>query len=225
MEDSLQKLSEYYNRRAEEIEKIYVRDVPQQQKEQDKIARRITDIFSGKNVLEVACGTGYWTQIAAKSADKITAIDVSEEMLKIALQKNISREKVRFLQADVYDLTSIQSEYDAGLAMFWLSHVPIARLKDFLDVFHSKLENNSIIFMADNNYIEGIGGELIHSEAEPDTYKIRTMEDGSIFKVLKNYYTANDLARLFDPHAEDMKIHFGKYFWSVEYRLKRLMSW
>lgn len=39
-------------------------------------------IFEDKRVLEVACGTGFWTQFVTKVSTHITAIDFSNEVLK-----------------------------------------------------------------------------------------------------------------------------------------------
>ena len=80
-------LAHYYARRADEYEEIYFRDDPQRQKEQAMIRSRIKETFRGLNVLEVACGTGYWTQFVSETANRITATDVNKEVLEIAKLK------------------------------------------------------------------------------------------------------------------------------------------
>lgn len=60
-------------------------------------------MFCEKDILEIACGTGYWTEKIAKTAKSIHAIDVNEAVIEIAQQKNLGN-KVRFEVADLYNL-------------------------------------------------------------------------------------------------------------------------
>jgi len=82
------KMNEYYSKRAQEYEWIYHRDDPVRQSEQNKIADVIKETFRNRNVLEVACGTGFWTTFLSEVAKSIVAIDNSDEVLKIAQSKH-----------------------------------------------------------------------------------------------------------------------------------------
>ncbi|MGH3656753.1 MAG: class I SAM-dependent methyltransferase, partial [Micromonosporaceae bacterium] len=83
----------------------------------------------GGDVLELACGTGQWTQLLAARADSVTAVDAAAEVLAIARERAASR-NVRFLRADVFEWQPPR-RYDTVFFGFWLSHVPPARLPDF----------------------------------------------------------------------------------------------
>jgi len=76
------RINKYYSKRAQEYEQIYQRDDPIRQNELNKIAEEIKKIFYNKNVLEVACGTGFWTVFLSETANKIVATDNSEKVLK-----------------------------------------------------------------------------------------------------------------------------------------------
>ncbi|HOQ75333.1 MAG TPA: methyltransferase domain-containing protein [Thermoclostridium sp.] len=91
-------MKEYYSKRAQEYEKIYHRDDPVRHAELAEISRLMQELFFRLDVLEVACGTGYWTERIARSARSVTAVDISEETLRIARQKNIEGAEVRFIQ-------------------------------------------------------------------------------------------------------------------------------
>ena len=86
-------LLNYYSRRASEYEAIY--DKTERQTDLQILQRQIKEYFSGVNVLEVACGTGYWTKFIAENANSVLAIDFSEEVLEIAKAKNLSA-KIKF---------------------------------------------------------------------------------------------------------------------------------
>jgi SAM-dependent methyltransferase len=212
-------LQQYYDRRAHEYEQIYYRNDPLRQKEQSAIAAAMNEAFYQRKVLEIACGTGFWTEKILSSARQIVATDLSEEMLSVARSKQLAADKVKFTGADAYALEKVSGAFDAGLANFWLSHIPRARIAEFLENFHKRLGTGSVVFMADNVYIAGLGGELVIRSDTEDTFKLRELADGSKHEVLKNYYSASQLHTIFAPRAQKLHIEMGEYFWWVCYQL------
>ncbi|MFN0151619.1 MAG: class I SAM-dependent methyltransferase [bacterium] len=63
--------------------------------------------LAGHRVLEVACGTGYWTGALASVAEAIVTTDPSDEVLNVASAKHYPARRVRFERADPYALASI----------------------------------------------------------------------------------------------------------------------
>ena len=210
-------MEKYYSLRAKEYEEIYHRPDSIRQEELSRISNIPRKIMVERHVLEVACGTGYWTQIVAEVAQRVEAIDTSDEMLAIARAKGLPREKIRFCTCDAYVLDFFSGTFDAGLANFWLSHVPKSRLNDFPNCFHRKLEPRSIVFMADNVYVEGLGGELIEKPGCDDTFKLRKLSNGSRYEVLKNYYNENQLCEVLEPFSSNLTIRMGDCFWWLSY--------
>jgi len=47
-------------------------------------------------VLEAACGTGYWTAVAAEAVTHVTAFDVNESVLELARAKGLDPRRVEF---------------------------------------------------------------------------------------------------------------------------------
>lgn len=212
-----QLLGEYYSLRANEYEQIYFRSEPARQGEISEIAELLKDVVKDRNVLEVACGTGYWTAIAAETAGKILATDISEQMLTIARQKKLPTNKVELRLCDAYSLHSIEETFGAGLANFWLSHVPKAKLISFLEGFHARLKAGAGVFIADNVFVPGVGGELIKEKGCEDSYKLRRLSDGSEHKVLKNYYNEDELRDIFERFSTELMIKTGSCYWWMSY--------
>src|SRR3979490_1244509 len=79
-------LVDYYRRRAGEYEAIYAK--PERQGDLAFREREMRGRLRGARVLEVACGTGYWTERVARSAAKIVATDAGEEPMRIARSKS-----------------------------------------------------------------------------------------------------------------------------------------
>ncbi len=202
----------YYSKRAREYEEIYNRDDPVRQKELGKIKREISKLFEKRNVLEVACGTGYFTEVISKSAQIVTAFDFSPEVIEIAKSKHL---KAEFIVDDAYEMKKISGSFDAGCANFWFSHIPKNKISHFLELFHSKLLPGAVVFMTDNVYVEGVGGELISKPGDENIYKIRTLNDGSMYEILKNYYTEDELRNIFNKYSDSVEIVMGECFWRV----------
>ena len=213
-------MEKYYSNRAREYEKIYNRNDNTRQQEQNEIKDKIREVFMNKSVLEVACGTGYWTEIISQVADTLTATDISEETLIEARKKNLEFRNVDLKIADSYKLDKIEGKFNAGCANFWFSHIPKSRIEEFIEGFHKRLEQGSVVFMADNVYVPHIGGELISKPNEEDTYKIRELSNGEKYEILKNYYTAYELETIFKKHTDDLQIKMGSCFWWIWYTVK-----
>jgi SAM-dependent methyltransferase len=69
----------------------------------------------GKNILEVAVGTGNHAVLLAKKGYQITGVDLNRNMLRIAKQKIPNG---RFTEGDMRKLDGVDGQYDAVLCMF-----------------------------------------------------------------------------------------------------------
>src|SRR4051812_8942366 len=78
--------------------------LPERQNEMAILRQRITDILQGQHVLELACGSGYWTAQLAPTVASIIATDLRSEVIVEAAKKNLPTDKVQFALADAYDL-------------------------------------------------------------------------------------------------------------------------
>lgn len=211
---------DYYARRADEYEDIYYRDDPQRLLEQSTLGILLVQSFRGRNVIEIAAGTGYWTHYATISAHSVTATDFNQEPLAVARATKVFPHPVSFAQADAYHLPFPDNAFTAGLANLWLSHVPKYRTDEFLDELHRVLQPGSPVIIADNVYIPGVGGKLIQKEEDENTYKRRELKDGTITEVVKNYPSPSELEETFGKHVSGFSkanIVVGSCFWVVSY--------
>ena len=62
-------MERYYAARACRYEKVY--DTPARARDIAEIEHHLKERFAGLRVLEVACGTGFWTRRVADTADAI----------------------------------------------------------------------------------------------------------------------------------------------------------
>src|SRR5215207_9688450 len=102
----------YYARRAAEYEQIYRK--PERQADLARMRDDIPALFAGKRVLEIACGTGYWTPLIAARAESVVATDFNEETLAIARTKSYPKKNVALQQADAYALPAFPRKFSAA---------------------------------------------------------------------------------------------------------------
>jgi demethylmenaquinone methyltransferase/2-methoxy-6-polyprenyl-1,4-benzoquinol methylase len=146
------KMEKYYAKRAIEYEDIYSKPERQEYIKESKLL--LKEYFLDKTVLEIACGTGFWTKTISKVSKSILAIDINNEMLEIAKNKKYNCE-IDFIQDDSYKLEKVNGKYDSLFAGFWFSHIPKSKTKMFLDIIYKKLNEYATIVFMDNLYVNG----------------------------------------------------------------------
>jgi demethylmenaquinone methyltransferase/2-methoxy-6-polyprenyl-1,4-benzoquinol methylase len=208
-------LETYYSRRAHEYENIYQK--PERQSDLAQLKEVVCTLFSGHTVLEVACGTGYWTQVVAKTAEFVTATDISSEVLEIARQKPVEEGKVEFLKNDAYGLAQLAGPYTAALAAFWWSHVPREKVEQFLRSFHHSLAAGSLVMLIDNKYVPGNSTPITSTDESCNTYQLRKLSDGTEYRVLKNFPGEVELQRSLGVTAKSFCFHELTYYWYATY--------
>jgi demethylmenaquinone methyltransferase/2-methoxy-6-polyprenyl-1,4-benzoquinol methylase len=210
-------LIDYYARRATEYERVYTK--PERQADLKVLRERCGELFKGRDVLEVSCGTGYWTECFADSAKGILATDINPETLAIAQAKRWPAGQLEFAVADSFALPEFGRRFDAGFAGFWWSHVPRERLQEFLSGFHARLDAGAKVAFIDNRYVEGSSTPLHRTDGEGNTYQIRELADGSRHEVMKNFPAAEELRSVLAPFAAEVEVLELEYFWLAVYCL------
>jgi demethylmenaquinone methyltransferase/2-methoxy-6-polyprenyl-1,4-benzoquinol methylase len=208
-------LISYYAKRAAEYERIYLK--PERQDDLRQLRAFVEQTFADADVFEIACGTGYWTEILSRSAASVLATDINEEVLAIARSKPIDFRKTTFRRADAYDLRQFPRRFTGGLAAFWWSHVPKAGLRDFLGGFRQILSPGARVVLMDNRYVEGSSTPISRTDDHGNTYQTRRLADGGTYEVLKNFPTESELRATVEGFAGDVRIEFLRYYWILSY--------
>ena len=202
----------YYAARAAEYDRIYLK--PERQADLRAIERWLPARFAGARVIEVACGTGYWTQFIAPVASRVLALDSAAETISIA-KARVPEGKVDFLVGDAYALP--RGRFDAAFAGFWFSHVPKARRREFLLGLAARLEPGAKVVFLDNRYVEGSSTSVTSRDADGNTFQTRRLSDGSTHEVLKNFPSEAELLELVVGIGERPAHTTWEYYWAFEY--------
>jgi 2-polyprenyl-3-methyl-5-hydroxy-6-metoxy-1,4-benzoquinol methylase len=210
-------LIEYYKERAKEYESIYLK--PERQEDLKTATAFLQNTFANKNLYEISCGTGYWTERIAKTAKAITAADINRTVLEIAEQKQYPFNNVSFNIEDLYHMSHAK-RYDNLFGGFIWSHIKIEELDIFLNAVHNSVTPGATVVFMDNNFVEGSSTPITNMDKNGNTFQTRKLKDGSTHLVLKNFPTENLLETKLKNIAVSYEFISLNYFWIVIYKIK-----
>ncbi len=177
------------NRSYKEFSQIY--DILMNDIEYERWTSFITDKISGSKILEAACGTGSITSLLADKNYKVTAFDLSQDMLMRAYEKLAKNKLVKLLNMDMTKF-KIDDKFDAAICCCdGVNYLDKTDIKEFfINVYNHLNDNTYFIFDMSTQYK--------YETMLNDTY---VYDDGEIFYVWENMHDeAND--------AVNMEINF-----------------
>ena len=142
-------------------------------------------------VLELAGGTGWWTQRLAATADDLTVVDASPEVLELN-RRRVGRDDVSYVVADLFDWQPTR-RYDVVFFSFWLSHVPRERFSGFWGLVEQCLRPGGRAFFIDNRHDPALGRPDPFVLRWEDDLHHRRVKDGTEFRVVKVMYEPDEL--------------------------------
>lgn len=160
-------------------------------------------------VLELAGGTGIWTERLARNATSITVLDASPEMIAIN-QDRLARaglaDRVAYQQADLFAWRPDRA-YDAVFFGFWLSHVPAGRLDPFLAAVAEALRPGGRVFLVDNRREPTSSSPDQPLAAADDPIMPRRLNDGRTFRIVKVFREPAELVAAFARQGLELTVH------------------
>jgi demethylmenaquinone methyltransferase/2-methoxy-6-polyprenyl-1,4-benzoquinol methylase len=149
------------------------------------------ELQSGE-VLELACGTGLWTQQLVRQHARVVALDASPEAIAI----NRRRVQSRVVEYVLSDLFTWQPEarFDAVFFSFWLSHVPRNEFEVFWAKVAASLKPKGRVFFIDS-LLEQASTARDHAPLDQSGLVARRLNDGREYKIVKIFYEPASLER------------------------------
>jgi demethylmenaquinone methyltransferase/2-methoxy-6-polyprenyl-1,4-benzoquinol methylase len=205
----------YYAARAAEYDASVGYGTPRFEAAAAPLKARLANILRHTDLLEIACGTGYWTRALAPHARSMVAVDRDAASLQRAGLRLASCANVRLQLADAYSLEGINGSFNAAFAMFWWSHVPKSKLPVFLKVLVSKLEPGSPVVFVDQLPYRWDGSRRFDDEG--NLLEERRLRDGSCYEVVKNFPTESEVGDALSSFAIDVQYYLSPdgHWWMV----------
>lgn len=208
----------YYKHRASYYERVYHK--PERQTDLRAMEAWVGRLFEGRRVLELACGTGWWTPHGARDALSWLATDLNPETMDLARQKELPA-CAGFATVDAYTLDGLQPSlaFDAVFAGCWWSHVPLQRLQPWLGKLQARLPAGARVVFLDNSFVQTSNLPITRTDDEGNTYQDRSLDDGSVHEVLKNFPTAEQVRSVAGARACDFIWTQWTHYWAAQWTL------
>jgi len=195
----------YYRARAEEYDDWFLRRgsydrgaernrawFSQVEEVRVRLDAELSLLPEGGRVLELACGTGLWTERLAAHAAGVDAVDAAPEVIRLNRER-LCREglerRVEHTQADLFEWRP-ERRYPLVFFGFWLSHVPSARFESFWRLIEDCLDERGRFFFVDNLRTR------THPFSDQNGERARrTLADGRAFEIVKIFHEPEALER------------------------------
>lgn len=196
MEDpALQEQLDYYRARAAEYDQWWLRQGRYDRgaeinaswfAESDEVRAALATFGPSGRVLELACGTGIWTEKLLPWAATLTALDGSPEMLALNAAR-LRDPRVRYFHADLFQWEP-DERHDTVFFGFWLSHVPPGQFARFWAMLKKCLAPGGRVFFVDSQRDPGSTALNHQLPAPGDITHRRRLDDGREFLVYKVFH-------------------------------------
>jgi SAM-dependent methyltransferase len=203
--DILQEQVQYYRQRAAEYDEWFFRqgrydrgEAHRQQwfAEAAVVEAALKAAQPRGQILELACGTGLWTQHLAPLASHLVAVDAAPEVIAINQQRlGVSNQsanstnvapKIDYIVADLFEWNPTQT-FDFIFFGFWLSHIPAEKFLGFWQVVKAALKPGGRVFFVDS-LLNPTSTAQNHVPLHQEGYSERKLNDGRVYRVVKIFY-------------------------------------
>lgn len=214
--DILAEMAQYYRDRAPEYDEWFARQGRYDQGEAANAAwfADVAEAFAAFDavgftgeVLELAPGTGIWTERLLRTVDALTAIDIAPEMVA-QNEAKVGKGRVRYLLADLFAWQP-DRQYDGVCFCFWISHVPEEQLDSFLHTVAAALKPGGKLFFIDSHpRIKPKQPSATQLPPEPGSQVLtRTLNDGRAYRIVKNFLDPHALAARCAAAGLEVRVH------------------
>ena len=223
----LNEMKTYYRERAREYDEWFYRQGRYDRGAQSnalwfaevgEVVQALEDFHLSGDLLELAPGTGIWTERLLKTASSITAVDASSEMVAIN-RARINSERVEYVLADLFSWQPPRT-FDGIFFGFWLSHVPLERLDAFFATLAAALRPGGKVFFVDGRREPTSTASNHQLPTEGEQLMIRKLNDGRAFEIVKNFYDPAVLAEQLARHGLAVTVQESATFFLYGYGQK-----
>ena len=174
--------------------------------ETEKVRRALRRANPGGSILELACGTGWWTKLLVDHCRRLTAVDSSPEVIALNRAK-VDDDRVEYIEADIFAWEP-ESLYDFVFFGFWVSHVPDSHMERFLGLVERSLVAGGRVFFVDTLNPSA----LDRVPPTKENTALRHLSDGREYEIVKVYYDPVELEKKLRERGWKGEVHATEQF-------------
>lgn len=154
----------------------------------------LSKVKPSRDLLELACGAGRWTEKLCQLSGEVVAVDSSPNLLDLSRER-LSGKNVKLIQANIFSWPTLGT-FDAVFFAFWLSHVPQQLFDEFWAYIRGLLRPEGQVVFVDSAWT-GIGGGGDR----------RRTPDGRTYEIIKVAHSADKLTERLRKLGFSSEIH------------------
>ena len=127
--------------------------------------------------LDIGCGTGSFTRLLAARSDRVLALDLSPQMIRVAKERSRGFSTIDFQVADVIGWEFPTEQFDCIVSIATLHHLPI---EETLRKMKNALKSGGALVVLDLFQEEGLRDTLASALAVVVNAVLRLMKNGQL---------------------------------------------
>ena len=175
--DYKKKTIESYNQNAKELSEKFKELMDLNRRSE---FQRFIDLLKGEIILDLGCGSGDHSLYFKEKGLDVTAIDLSEEMIKLCKEKGINA----FVK-DIENLDSEDKSFDGIWAVTSLLHIPKSKLKNVIEKLNLILKDEGILYVCVK---EGEREDLIEDKSGNTSRFFAFWKEEEFMKLFEDYF-------------------------------------
>jgi ubiquinone/menaquinone biosynthesis C-methylase UbiE len=128
-------------------------------------------------VLEIGCGAGSFSRRLARRAERVTAIDLSPQMIRLARERAKEFPNIDFVNADAMTYSCAAHQFDAVATLTTLHHLP---MEDILRKISRALRPGGVFLCLDLYRRSSLSDALLDGAAFPASLLLNLIKNGSL---------------------------------------------
>lgn len=130
-----------------------------------------------REALEIGCGAGAFSRLLAGSSERVLALDLSPNMIRLARERSALFPNIDFQVADVMGRELPADKFDCIVTVATLHHLPAA---EALTKMKSALKVNGVLLILDLFQAGGLSDAFASALAVPASIGLRLIRHGRV---------------------------------------------
>lgn len=160
------------------------------------------ELLKGKKILDLGAGSGAHGVYFTKQGYDVTALDLSEEMIKICKSRGL-----KTVLGDIENLDLADESFDGVWAATSILHVPIDKLPKVIEKIATILKPKGILHISVK---KGTGSEIITDPTQNTTRFFQFFEIDDMYKICEKDFYLVDTKEVYDNNTDFILFFFQK---------------